>query len=94
MLNEYIISTDKLIKLSGSTGITLNGCGGITTAKVKVENIDVEGLKKVLFKEPKVVEPRPLTIDQMVASAKSRLKMFIEAESNWQIYNMKKHPDK
>lgn len=52
--------------------------------------IGLQYLPEILFPLPPVVPEPPPTIDQMVASAKSRLKVFIDSECHWlstQIHN-------
>ena len=81
MSNDYIFSTNV-------TGISLTGC--VTQSKVYPDNIAIDELRKVLFPEKKVIPEKPKTIDQMVASALSRLHVSIEAEASWAILQLKK----
>ena len=57
--------------------------GTISAGLVKADRLDLSDLRLSLFPQPKVIKEPPPTIDQMVASALSRLKVFIEAECNW-----------
>lgn len=67
------------------TSITNNDftTGTVTTAKVYADRIDEKSLRKLLFPEKKVILEQPPTIDQMVASALSRLHVSINAEVVW-----------
>lgn len=75
MKNDYIFST------TITNGGSLTGC--ITQARVYPDNIAIDELRAVLFPEKKVIPEKPKTIDQMVASALSRLHVSIKAEADW-----------
>ena len=64
--------------------------GIVTQSVIHPDKIAIDELKKVLFPEKKVILEKPKTIDQMVASALSRLHVSIEAEANWAILQLKK----
>lgn len=67
--------------INGSTVIT--GSTAITQSLVKPDRIDMVLLKASLFPEKKILPQKPLTLDQMVTSALSRLHVSIEAEARW-----------
>ena len=56
---------------------------------IYTDSIDVTG-SFIRFPQPKVVLEKPLNIDQMTLSAKSRLRVFIEAEFGWLQYKLSK----
>jgi hypothetical protein len=63
----------------------------IAQGTITSDKLDLADLKKNLYTPPKVVAQPAKTIDQMVASAQSRLRVFIEAECYWT--SLKIHED-
>jgi hypothetical protein len=74
----YIDTTIMENGLTSGAGTASIGQGTIASDK-----LDLADLKKNLFTQPKVIAQPAKTIDQMVASAQSRLRVFIEAECYW-----------
>ena len=82
---QTIINSNATINsISASNGV-LSGL-----SQIHPYNINVPALKIALFPDKKVIEAKLQTIEQMIASAESRLKVFIDSETTWQIENFKK----
>lgn len=63
----------------------------VSTCLINTKYLDINSIKLELFKKPKVIlEQPPLTVDQMVAAAYSRLHVFIKAECDWLSFNLSK----
>lgn len=75
---------------TGMDGTCVSGSNTISASRIYPDRIAIEELRKVLFPEKKVILEKPKTIDQMVASALSRLHVSIEAEANWASLQIKK----
>jgi hypothetical protein len=87
MKNKMTIDTSILTSMNGSCMI---GSNTISASRIYPDRIAIEELRKVLFPEKKVIPEKPKTIDQMVASALSRLHVSINAEADWASLQIKK----
>jgi hypothetical protein len=83
MTTNKKINLDGMIVFDASTSIS-SITGSITQGKVFPDRIALDELRLALFPEKKVVKEKPPTIDQMVAIAQSKLRVFIESETIWQ----------
>ena len=83
MKNKQLYTTDETI------GFITNTNNKLTTGKVYPDSIAIDEFKVALFPEKKVIKKSQPTLQQVIASAESRLKVFIESETNWQLHQMK-----
>jgi hypothetical protein len=71
-----------------NTSEITGGLSSLSISKVHACNIDIRSVANALFIAPVVIHETPLTLDQQVTAALSRLHVSIEANANYALVQM------